>query len=228
MFLRRPNGRVRLYLREPTTRSFPAARAMSSPEPPHRGPPSTLGLGLRRHAAGDPAAAGDIITHCGERLKALARRVFRDYPRLRNQTQTTEVYDEFVAALIVTLRKKTFDTTPDFLRYAGRMIHNQLLSLTRKKWPDPLGGPGSDGSDRAAGVPGREDDPYKIAARREVHEKVAALPPDQRELFFLIIYDGLTLEETADLLGVSLSTLKRRWREAKIALRQGLGDDPPS
>ena len=53
--------------------------------------------------------------------------------------------------------------------------------------------------------------PLRLAAWTELHEQVEALPPEEREAFDLLYYQDLPQAEAAQVLGVSLATLKRRW-----------------
>jgi RNA polymerase sigma factor (sigma-70 family) len=48
-----------------------------------------------------------------------------------------------------------------------------------------------------------------------------------REVFDLIWYDGLTQREAADVLDVSERTVRSRWLEARMALREALGGQLP-
>jgi len=61
-----------------------------------------------------------------------------------------------------------------------------------------------------------------------------SLEKDQPELAALVQYrffGGLTREETAEMLGISLATVKRRWSHARLlieqAIRKSLGDAAP-
>jgi RNA polymerase sigma-70 factor (ECF subfamily) len=51
---------------------------------------------------------------------------------------------------------------------------------------------------------------------------VEALPEPERAAFDLLWYQGLTQEEAAQVLGVSISTVKRRWLDARLSLQQAL------
>lgn len=56
--------------------------------------------------------------------------------------------------------------------------------------------------------------------RDELLDAVASLPQELRELVVLKIWGGLTFEEIASVLGVSSSTLHRKYREALDRLRK--------
>jgi RNA polymerase sigma-70 factor (ECF subfamily) len=53
------------------------------------------------------------------------------------------------------------------------------------------------------------------------------MPEAEREVFDLLWYQGMTQEEAADLLGLSLSTVRRRWQAARLRLYEALGGELP-
>jgi RNA polymerase sigma-70 factor (ECF subfamily) len=46
------------------------------------------------------------------------------------------------------------------------------------------------------------------------------LPPDQREVLHLHVYEGLTFQEIGDLAGLSINTIASRYRYALEKLRE--------
>jgi DNA-directed RNA polymerase specialized sigma24 family protein len=56
------------------------------------------------------------------------------------------------------------------------------------------------------------------------HAAVEALPEDQRDVVSLLWYEELSQPEAADVLCISLATLKRRWQAARLALFDHLKD----
>src|SRR3989440_1449159 len=77
-----------------------------------------------------------------------------------------------------------------------------------------------------AACPAPESAPDEIAAHRDLHAVVYAfvdaLHPDLRDTVHLHYYQELTLQETADALGVALSTVKYRQQQALVELQNGL------
>jgi RNA polymerase sigma-70 factor (ECF subfamily) len=67
--------------------------------------------------------------------------------------------------------------------------------------------------------------PQHLAQWRELHEGIEALPEPLREMFDLLWYNELPQEQAAEIVGVSTRQIKRRWREAKLALADALGGD---
>ena len=59
-----------------------------------------------------------------------------------------------------------------------------------------------------------------------VYGSVDELEPDLRQTVQLHYYQGLTLQETADALGVATSTVKYRLRQALTELQRKLDPEP--
>ena len=55
---------------------------------------------------------------------------------------------------------------------------------------------------------------------QELHEHVERLPEQEREVFGLLFYEGLAQAEAARVLGVSVPTVKRLWRSARLRLHR--------
>jgi RNA polymerase sigma factor (TIGR02999 family) len=65
-----------------------------------------------------------------------------------------------------------------------------------------------------------EERSEEIVALDEALTKLAAFDPQQSKIVELRYFSGLTLEETAEALGISASTVKREWNMAKAWLHR--------
>ena len=63
-----------------------------------------------------------------------------------------------------------------------------------------------------------------MIAVHDALDRLAALDPEQARLVELRYFGGLTIEETAAVLGVSPATVKREWAVARAWLRRELSD----
>jgi RNA polymerase sigma-70 factor (ECF subfamily) len=76
-------------------------------------------------------------------------------------------------------------------------------------------------------VTGPEADSEQAAIAREtaalVESVLAGLPPAQREAFVLLRYEGMSIQEAAEVLGSTPTAVKLRAFRAYEALREALG-----
>lgn len=64
--------------------------------------------------------------------------------------------------------------------------------------------------------------PESIESWTEFHSAVEQLPEEQQVVVGLLWYEGMSQPEAAEVLGVSLATIKRRWQAARIQLSEQL------
>jgi DNA-directed RNA polymerase specialized sigma24 family protein len=62
---------------------------------------------------------------------------------------------------------------------------------------------------------------------RRMLDAIDGLPSDEREVFDLIRIQGITQTEAADVLGVSVMTVKRRLKRGLLILTDAVGDLRP-
>lgn len=192
---------------------------------------------LGRMQAGDLSAREELLQHYSGRLRQLARRMLKGFPGLRRWEETDDVYQNAMIRLLRALREVTPASPRHFLSLAATQLRRELIDLARHyHGPEGPGAhhasrPGNDDSDHPL-PPAHErlDDthePTRVAAWSEFHERIAALPDEEREVFDLLWYHGLAQAEAAALAGVTVRTIKRRWQSARLRLRQALHGELP-
>ncbi len=119
-------------------------------------------------------------------------------------------------------RGGSFGNRRRFFAFAARIMRSVLVDHARRRGAQKRGGE----LDRitisalADAAGGNELD---FVALHEALERLKGLDQDLHDLVELRFFSGLSHEETAELLGVSLSTVERRWRLARAWLRGELG-----
>jgi RNA polymerase sigma-70 factor (ECF subfamily) len=99
-------------------------------------------------------------------------------------------------------------------RYLRRAIRNECFSALRHRRREPGGhGPLVEPVDRTSGDP---------ELRAAVDEALRALPPEQREVVHLKVFEGMTFQEIADSSDESINTIASRYRYAMDKLRTHL------
>lgn len=78
--------------------------------------------------------------------------------------------------------------------------------------------------------PSNDASPAELAVQRDLaavlYAAVERLEPDLRDSVHLHYYQGLTLQETSEALGIATSTVKYRLRQALAELQKELASDP--
>lgn len=192
---------------------------------------------IDRLQAGDESARKELINCACERLTRLTRKMLKSYPGVRRWAQTDDVAQSAAMRLYRTLSEVTPSSTVDFYRLAALNIRRELLDLAKHYYgPRGLGAKhatvahknkgSSKNSDGLSGNPDPTEDAPRLAAWSEFHEYVDKLPDDEREVFDLLWYQGLTQAEAAAILKVTERTIKRRWQSARLKLAEALQESP--
>jgi RNA polymerase sigma-70 factor (ECF subfamily) len=192
---------------------------------------------LDRLRSGDSAAEDELIRHSEERLKALTRRMLRDYPRVHRWEETDDVWQQAVLRLVKALRTIHVSTVADYARLASWHIRHVLIDLARHYYGNeglganhatPAARPTErSGEAQPEAVAASSDSPERNIGWADWHEQIDRLPDDERAVVDLLWYHGMKQEEAASALNISLSTIQRRWQAARIRLARIFDGETP-
>jgi RNA polymerase sigma factor (sigma-70 family) len=194
---------------------------------------------LNRLHGGETAARADLLRYSQERLRTLTQRMLARFPSVKRFEETDDVLQNVLLRISHMLDQLEVGSVRDYLRLAAANIRRELIDLARHYY-GPLG-IGANQAGAARGSPDRSDqatldhpaadsgrEALSLADWTEFHERTAQLPDDEREVFDQLWYHGLTQDEAAELLDVSVSTVKRRWQAARLRLMESLGGKSPT
>ena len=178
---------------------------------------------LQSIETGDPKAAGELLPLVYEELRKLAAaRMANESP---NQTlQPTALVHEAWLRLTGNENVK-WDGRAHFFGAAAEAMRRILIDNARRKRAQRHGGGQQrlDIAELEIAAPGKEQE---LLEMDEALERLEALDKQKAELVKLRYFVGLTLEESAQILGISTPTAKRWWAYARAWLyRQIQGDD---
>jgi RNA polymerase sigma-70 factor (ECF subfamily) len=185
---------------------------------------------VERARAKDVAAFEELIGRHEERVYRLAMRF------VRNETDAREILQETFLSAWRNL--DGFQGKSQFASWLYRVAVNAALMLLRSQRRHPQVAV-DDVSPEALGEAAEQAGPLGLGAgtdwskrpdeqfqsselRRYIQSAVDLLPESQRSVFLLRDADGLSTEETADLLGLSVPTVKTRLHRARLALRAAI------
>ena len=187
---------------------------------------------LERMRAGDRAAGDELFRHLGGRLKRLAGKMLRGFPAVRRWEGSGDVLQNASLRLRLALKEVRPGSSAQFFGQAAKEIRRELLDLKRHYCgPEGIG---ANHHTDGRGAPAREPvdpapGPDELEEWCEFHAQVERLPAEERAVVDLHFYQGLSKAEAAELLGVDVRTVQRRWNAALQLLhspRRGVGTGP--
>lgn len=182
--------------------------------------------------------ARDQLLHCAcDRLMNLTRKIKRGFNNVNRWEQTDDVFQRATLRLYRSLEKVQPNDARHFFRLAATQIRRELIDLARH-YSGPQGLGGNHATQMIAGdgdrlphaaydAVERTNDPAELREWSDFHRHIENLPDEQREVVELLFYNGLEQEEAARIMNVSVRTVKRYWRSAKLSLYEQLDGQLP-
>jgi len=171
---------------------------------------------LSRWSAGDRAALDSLVPAVYRELRRMAARYLR-HERSHHTLQPTALVNEAFLKL-VGQRDVRWQNRAHFFGVAAQLIRRVLVDYARERAAAKRGG----GVERlpledalAIGASNQID----IIAVDDALNRLAIVDPDQVRLVELRFFGGLTIEETAEVLGWSSGSVKREWTVARAWLQ---------
>jgi RNA polymerase sigma factor (TIGR02999 family) len=175
---------------------------------------------LLRHAgAGDQAALEAVFARVYTQLRELAHWVRRG--RAGETLSTTALVHEAYFKLVPGARLDVHDRR-HFFAVAARAMRQVLVDAARREMAGKRGGRAPLVTlDAAADVAAMR--PERLLALDDALARLALLDERQSRVIEYRFFAGLSVEEAAELLGVSTPTVKRDWRVARAWMLSELG-----
>jgi RNA polymerase sigma factor (TIGR02999 family) len=174
---------------------------------------------LQRWREGDKAALDQLMPLVYAELRRLAKSYMRR-ERAGQTMQTTALIHEAYLRLVDADRVR-LENRGQFFSVASRLMRQVLIDLAREHGSLKRGGGALQVSlDEAMVVSKQRDE--GLMALDEALNALAQIDPRKSRMVELRFFGGLSVEETAETLGVSVETVHRDWRLAKSWLLRRL------
>jgi RNA polymerase sigma factor (TIGR02999 family) len=170
---------------------------------------------LQEWRAGNPAALEQLMPLVYDELHVIAARHMAREWRV-SVYQTTALVSEAYMKL-VGQRDVDWHNRAHFFAIAAQIMRRILVDNARRELRTKHGGGAAtaslDEASESTAVGGI--DRLDAVALDRALSRLEAIDPDQARIVELRFFGGLTVEETADVVGVSPATVKREWAVAK-------------
>lgn len=174
---------------------------------------------VRRALAREGDAFRAIIKTYNQRLYRIARGV------VRNDAEAEDIVQEAYVRAFASLAAFRGDSSLG--TWLSRIVINEALGRLRKG-QRTVAMPENPQAEIIQFPLNPSDDPERMMAQRQilalVERATDSLPDVYRTVFVARVIEGLSIEETADLLGVRPETVKTRLHRARTLLRKALDD----
>jgi RNA polymerase sigma-70 factor (ECF subfamily) len=178
----------------------PAPATAATTAPPPSGSPSDAARALRDEVEALHAASfGWAMSLCG-RDRALADDVLQ------------------VAYEVVLAGRARWDVRSSFRTWLFGVIRMTALRERRRRWLGAITGLGAAPEPRARDSLAPEAVAALSESARRVRDALGVLPARQRQVVHLVFYEGLTIAQAAQVMGVSLGSARQHYERGKARL----------
>jgi RNA polymerase sigma factor (TIGR02999 family) len=174
---------------------------------------------LRDWSEGREEARNELLDLVYEPLRAIAERHLyreREGHTLQPTALVHELYLRFVDQRHVDWRDRSH-----FFAVAAQVMRRILVDYARRRKSDKRGGSLLPVTLTAA-LEACAEENFDVLALDLALQNLEAIFPQQAKIVELRFYGGLTIDETAEAMGVSAATISREWTMARAWLRRAL------
>ncbi len=177
---------------------------------------------FERWAGGDRQALDDLLAHLYRDIHEIAVRQLRFERRLtiRPTALVNEVYLRMAA-----LRESRWQDRAHFLSLAARVTRQALVDEARRRRAEKRDG-GTPVTLNDENLGGGKEDGFDALDVDQLLTELKGFDETAAEVVTLRVFGGLSIEETAEALSLSVATVNRRWAAGKAWLAHELV--PPS
>ena len=180
---------------------------------------------LRKVAEGDQAAIAALMPLVYEELRAVAGSYFREQPS-NHTLQPTALVNEAFIKLVAS--EAEWKDRAHFLAVAATAMRQILVDHARRRMTARRGGDRGRLTLTGDFTPIVVDNDLDLLALHEALENLSALDRRQAQVVEMRFFGGMTVQEVAEVLGVSKTTVDKSWRAARAWLNAQLCQDPPA
>ena len=169
---------------------------------------------------GDEAALERLLPVIYDECRRIASRQLRREDRDHTLDPTALVHEAYLR--LVDQRRSTWENRAQFFGVVGQVMRRILVDYARARHAQKRGGGAVLVSLDVAADQADDARVADVLAIDEALERLAVQDPDQVRIIELRFFAGLTVEETARVVGRSPRTIKREWSLAKAWLYREL------
>jgi RNA polymerase sigma-70 factor (ECF subfamily) len=177
--------------------------------------PAEITVLLTRWRSGDSSAFESLTELVYDKLRSIAAHYLAAERRGHTLSPTSVVHEAY---LRLVGNNATFNDRSHFLAMAAVQMRRVLVDHARHRGRRKRGGDDWHRVTLTNNIEDREAAVVDVLEVQQALERLGAIDPRKVEVVDMLMFGGLTVEETAEALGISASTVHREWRVARAWL----------
>ncbi len=173
---------------------------------------------LSKIESGDPKAAEQLLPLVYDELRKLAAVRFAHEKPGQTLQATSLVHDAYIR-LVDVKQAQHWNSRGHFFAAAAEAMRRILVDQSRRRKAAKRGGGGQREELHESAIPD-ESSSDELLAVDEILDQLAEIDPEAANLVKLKFFVGLTMNEVADAMGISVRTAYDIWAYARTWLRQ--------
>lgn len=172
---------------------------------------------VKNYIAGDENALALLIGRHQSKIYGFI------YSKISDRDVSDDIFQDTFIKVIKTLKSNAYNEEGKFLPWVMRIAHNLIVDHFRKNKKMPMFRETEEFSIfsiMSDNAPNIESRIITTQVETDLQKLIDELPPDQREVLVMRMYQDLSFKEIADLTGVSINTALGRMRYALMNLRK--------
>lgn len=178
---------------------------------------------IKQWRSGDGSAIEDLTPVIYDELRRIAAQYLRK-ERQHHTLQPTDLAHEAFLKLI-DVGEVDWQGRAHFFAVAAQVIRHILVDHARARAAEKRGG-GAERIELTEALCVCDEPDVDVLVLNEALEELESFDEQQSGIIELRFFGGLTIEETAAVLGISPATVKREWTLAKAWLSKRIATDP--
>ena len=170
---------------------------------------------------GNRTVVDQLLPHVYDELQVMARRQLRGERNDHTLNTTALVHEAYLK--LADQEQATWQNRAHFFGIAALAMRRILINYAHKRRADKRGG-GAVVATLVEGEVAKEARAEELIALDEALDRLAQLSERQAKIVELWFFGGLTQEEIAEVMEISVPTIRRDWRLARAWLSRELGD----
>lgn len=171
---------------------------------------------LLKWNVGDQAAFEQLIPLVYDELRRIARRHLSRESQTRTLQTTALVHEAYLKLIDQT--RANWQNRAQFFGVSANIMRRILIDHARKRLRGKRGGGAFKISLDDGNIDVSDERASELIALDEALERLAKEDPEKAKIVELKYFGGLSIEETAEALGIGTATVIRHWRIAKAWL----------